>query len=182
MLWKTTILVALLVLSTSVAAQETDDKALSRALLTELGEKLSSVPDSLETCQAVLKSLKAWQQDELNKLDAPKSKLRITEPLDGAKVDPRPMVKGTVDDPSADVWVIIHPMEVADYWVQPRLTVRENGTWRVSAYVGREGMDIGQEFEVMAVANPKSTLTEGMKLGGWPEAEWKSQIVDVTRK
>lgn len=108
--------------------------------------------------------------------------LRINEPLNGDRVTSRQMVKGTVSNPTAEVWVVIHPMEVAEYWVQPRLTVREDGTWKVSAYVGREGMDSGKDFEIMAVANPRNPLSEGMKLSGWPEAEWYSNVIDITRR
>lgn len=81
------------------------------------------------------------------------------------------------------VWVVIHPMEASDYWVQPSLTVKNDGTWKVMIYVGRPGrIDVGKQFEVMAVANPKVNLKEGDVLSGWPEAEWKSEVIELIRK
>lgn len=111
------------------------------------------------------------------------SQLRIIEPPDGAKVPERPFVKGTVADPNAEVWVIVHPMDGSDYWVQPRPTVKEDGTWKVKIYIGRPGaVDVDKHFEIMAVANPGEDLNEGDVLNGWPKAQWKSQIVEVIRK
>jgi hypothetical protein len=110
-------------------------------------------------------------------------KIDITAPLDKADVPERPIIEGTVSDSSAKVWVIVHPMEVGDYWVQPRITVEKNGTWRVMAYTGRPGnLDIGKYFEIMAVANPKAALKEGAILAGWPEAQEVSKSIVVKRK
>ena len=109
--------------------------------------------------------------------------LRITAPLDKAKVSERPYVEGNVSDANVKVWVIVHPMDVSDYWVQPSVTVKENGSWKVKIYIGRPGaMDVGKQFEIMAVANPKDKLKEGDVLSGWPEAQAKSQVIEVTRK
>src|SRR5687768_10657195 len=81
-------------------------------------------------------------------------KVRVTSPASGSAVPERPIVEGTVSDPKATVWVIVHPLEVSDYWVQPRVTVRENGTWRVQLNIGRPGrIDLGKSFEIRAVAN-----------------------------
>lgn len=111
------------------------------------------------------------------------SNLRITEPPDNTPVPERPFVKGTVADPNAEVWVIVHPMEVSDYWVQPGVTVKEDGTWKVKIYVGRPGtVDAGKHFEIMAVANPELELKEGDVLSGWPKALWKSQVIEVIRR
>ncbi|OGW75357.1 MAG: hypothetical protein A2Z72_06960 [Omnitrophica bacterium RBG_13_46_9] len=109
--------------------------------------------------------------------------LRITAPLDKSQVPERPFIEGTVTDPNAKVWVIVHPMEVSDYWVQPAINVKEDGTWKVMIYIGRPGtIDIDKQFEIMAVANPEVRLSEGNVLGAWPEAQWKSQLIEVTRR
>ncbi len=79
--------------------------------------------------------------------------------------------------------MVVHPMEVSEYWVQPPVTVKKDGTWRVMIYIGRPGtIDVGKQFEIMAVANPKVKLNEGDKLRGWPEAQWKSEVIFVTRQ
>lgn len=109
--------------------------------------------------------------------------LRITAPLDKAKVLERPYVEGTVADSNVKVWVIVHPMEVSDYWVQPSVTVKETGSWKVKIYIGRPGsIDVGKQFEIMAVANPKMSIKEGDVISGWPDAQAKSQVIEVTRK
>lgn len=110
-------------------------------------------------------------------------KINITAPPDKTQVPERPIVEGTVSDPGAKVWVIVHPMEVADYWVQPSVTVEKSGIWRVMVYIGRPGkVDVGKYFEIMAVANPEAALKEGVILSGWPEAQEMSQSIVVTRK
>ena len=109
--------------------------------------------------------------------------IRITTPTDNEQVVERPIVEGTVSDPKATVWVIVHPMDVATYWVQPSVTLREGGRWRVQIYIGRPGAaDLGKHFEIMAVANPRNRLKDGDQLIGWPEAQWKSQVIEVLRK
>jgi hypothetical protein len=109
--------------------------------------------------------------------------LRITAPLDKAKVPERPYVEGTVADSNARVWVIVHPMEVSDYWVQPSVTVKETGAWKVKIYIGRPGtIDVGKQFEILAVANPKIRIKEGDVISEWPDAKFKSQVIEVTRK
>jgi hypothetical protein len=77
----------------------------------------------------------------------------------------------------------VHPMAVADYWVQQQITVRGDGTWRVIIHIGRPGtIDVGKYFEIMAVANPKIKLKEGNILKEWPAAQAKSQVIEVIRK
>ncbi len=110
-------------------------------------------------------------------------KIWITEPKTGATVPERPYVAGKVANPNAAVWVVVHPMEVSDYWVQPQLTVNRDGAWRVDIYVGRPGtVDAGKRYEIMAIANPKRPLKEGDVLRFWPDAESKSEVVEVVRK
>lgn len=107
----------------------------------------------------------------------------IKSPSDGASVPERPIVEGVVMDRNTQVWIIVHPMETSDYWVQPRVTVRKKGLWRVQVYIGRPGnMDVGKHFEMMAVANPTQLLREGKVFGTWPEAQSQSEVIEVIRK
>jgi hypothetical protein len=109
--------------------------------------------------------------------------ITIKSPSDGASVPERPIVEGVVMDKTAQVWVIVHPMETSDYWVQPKVTVRKEGLWRVQVYIGRPGnIDVGKHFEMMSVANPKQMLREGKVLGTWPEAQSQSEVIEVIRK
>ena len=113
--------------------------------------------------------------------DDSKLAVEIVSPDDGGKVGHRPFIEGLVSKPSAEVWVVIHPLAVSQYWVQPRVTVRpDSGKWKVKVYVGdpsSKGL-----FEIRAVANPKIKLKEGMKLENWPETSAISNVVEVQRK
>jgi len=107
----------------------------------------------------------------------------ITQPPDGAEVARRPTVMGTVSDPSAKVWVVVHPTETGSVWVQPPARIDSKGNWQTFIYIGRVGgIDSGKNFEIMAVANPTEPLREGQVLDGFPAAQHQSSIVTVTRK
>lgn len=183
MLRKIAFLVVLFIGTASLVSGQTTARMDARALLVELGTMLKEIPDSIHECQALLKQMKAWQEKKLKELEVAKAPLRITAPSDGAKVPERPFVEGTVADPKAKVWVIVHPMDVSDYWVQPSLTPKKDGTWKVKIYTGRPGkIDVGKKFEIRAVASPEVKLKDGDVLSGWPEAKWKSQVIEVIRK
>lgn len=116
-------------------------------------------------------------------VNAQRITLRITAPLNKARVPERPYVEGTVTRPNDKVWVIVHPMEVSDYWVQPSVNVKGDGSWKVKIYIGIPGsVDVGKQFEIMAVANPRDNIKEGDVLSGWPEAQANSQVIEVTRR
>ena len=183
MLRKMAILIAFLVVTLSAASGQTATQINARNLLIELGSMLVQMPETEEECQALLNQIKTWQEKQLKELETPKALLRITAPLDKTDVPNRPLVEGKVADPNAKVWIIVHPMEVSDYWVQPKISVKNDGTWRTIIYIGRPGeIDVGKMFELMAVADPKVKLKEGDVLSGWPDARWKSQIIEVIRK
>jgi len=110
--------------------------------------------------------------------------VRITVPADKSQVTEQPSIEGTVSDANVTVWVVVHPMETSGYWVQPSVNVtKKDGSWKVMIYVGRSGkVDVGKQFEIMAFANPKGSLKEGDMLENWPEAQAKSQVIEVTRR
>lgn len=123
-----------------------------------------------------------WAEAKSLGPDLCKGGIWLTAPPDGVTVPHRPFIEGRVADPGARVWVVIHPMEVSDYWVQPPVSVREDGSWRVQVYVGQPGMiDVGKSFELMAFGNPRRRLREAVILGWWPEAEWQSQMIEIVR-
>lgn len=110
--------------------------------------------------------------------------LQITAPVNNSIVrKQRVDVIGRVSDLKSDVWVIVHPVGLSAYWVQPSVAVRKDGSWQVPVYVGRAGdIDVGKEFDIMAVADPEPKLNEGRILSEWPKAKWRSDIVTVVRK
>lgn len=109
--------------------------------------------------------------------------LRITFPEPGAAIPARVLVQGWTADVKAATWVVVHPMESSAYWVQPRLTVKEDGTWSVLAYLGRSGaVDRGKRFEIMAIARPQMPLQEADVLPDWPKADWRSNMITLIRQ
>lgn len=113
----------------------------------------------------------------------PSPHIRITTPIEGQNVSWRDIVKGTLDDPHSTVWVVVHPVGLSAYWVQPPPSVSKDGTWKTQVYFGRAGnIDIGKQFEIMAVVNPKEKMGEGYIFNTWPEAEARSKVVTVIRK
>ena len=112
----------------------------------------------------------------------PNLRVLINSPCDGARVAQRSFVGGTIADANAQVWVVIHPMETADYWVQPAVTIRNGGSWKVLCYFGEPGNQLsGKPYEVQAFMNPNEKLREGQLLSTWPAADAKSQAIEVVR-
>ena len=109
-----------------------------------------------------------------------RAEIVITTPSDNNYVEERPIVRGTIN-PSAPVWVIVHPVKTSNYWVQPISTV--NGTnWSAQIYIGRPGsIDVGKHFEIKAFSVANNNLTEGVVLGRWPDAKDNSQVIEVIR-
>jgi len=108
--------------------------------------------------------------------------ITISAPRQGSQVPRRPKIEGWVQDPKVPVWVIVHPIAASGYWVQPPASVGTKGNWQAGVYIGQSGTeDIGQLFEICAVACSDDELSEGMVLSHWPSAKWRSQIIEVVR-
>jgi len=75
-------------------------------------------------------------------------------------------------------------METADYWVQPNVTVRDVGRWKVLCYFDEPGpQHSGKHYEVMAIVmNAKDQLKEGQLFHSWPQSQSKSQVIEVARE
>lgn len=137
----------------------------------------------LVTTLGLVSCAKVAEEETITELEEQNDKIRITEPKDGDLVGYRPYIQGTVADPDAEVWVIVHPINLSAYWVQPSVSVKGDGTWKVELYMGRAGdIDVGKQFEILAVANPKAMLNEADVLSSWPNAQWNSQVIKVTRR
>lgn len=109
--------------------------------------------------------------------------VRITWPLDGAQEPWRFCLQATASDRKARVYFVIHPLEWTDYYVQPEPTQKPDGTFKTIGYVAEDLLGIfdGKRLEIMAVANPKVPLREGLKLRSWPKAEAVSAVIEVVR-
>jgi hypothetical protein len=108
--------------------------------------------------------------------------LLISEPAQDAKVGQELPMKGTA--PAGQrVWLIVHPQGTPDYWVQPPASANGEGQWQNVVYIGRAGQgDIGQRYEIRAIATPKTPLKEGKVLKAWPEAQVQSDVLKVKRQ
>ena len=108
--------------------------------------------------------------------------VRIANPRNASLVGHREEVSGTVSDPNISVWLVIHPLDTSDFWIQTPITVRDDGTWKVIPYFGRSpSQDVGAKFEVRAFARPNTALKEG-RATAWPEAAARSNVIEVVRK
>ena len=105
----------------------------------------------------------------------------ITSPVNNAAVEDRVLVEGRVSKECGQPWLIVHPLEVSSSWVQPRPIVDGEGKWRVNAYVGENGKQWGQQFELVAVACPSRALALGQVLEGVPSAGAVSQAILVRK-
>jgi len=107
--------------------------------------------------------------------------IKIMEPKDKTDVVERPTIHGTVSDTQAKVWLIVHPLKGSTYWVQPAISVDAKGKWQAMPYIGSGVQGVGEQFEIIAIANPKKELSEGDKLTAEPRADVK-HLITVTRR
>lgn len=84
--------------------------------------------------------------------------LSIDEPKDSEKVCWRSIVKGTVQDPKLQVFVAIHPMATAKFWIQPIPNMSTDGKWKTYCYFGEPRIGIGEPFEIIALATKNKKL------------------------
>jgi hypothetical protein len=108
----------------------------------------------------------------------------ITSPRD--TVCARTEVKGKITrdiatDARGKLWIVIHPHETNDFWVQTPVSVDGNNQWRTFPYFGRPKLDIGKPFEFKAFVNPISPIAAEQRLKDWPNASWSSDVVQVIR-
>lgn len=110
--------------------------------------------------------------------------LSISSPADGSDVPEIINVSGTINvSAPASVYVVVHPVNTGDYWVQQQGSVSNNGTWRVnSVHFGQGQIGVGEVYEIRAFINPESPLRSGQVLKEWPAAQAQSGTVAVTRR
>lgn len=102
----------------------------------------------------------------------------------------RHLVKGTVSDPRARLYVMIRPHETPqDIWVQDPVTIDRDGNWQVNCYFGEARAGAGEKFEISAIATSENLLialaTGNLKSVGKthavPRNTNRSNFVTVTR-
>lgn len=90
-------------------------------------------------------------------------------------------VQGTLSGTAGEVWLIVHPTETQEFWVQAPVAAR--GMFERSVVLGRPGeIDRGKTYEVRAVYAPREHLREGQVLNDWPMAALSTSILEVQRR
>ena len=102
--------------------------------------------------------------------------VQVSYPVANQEVDRIITAEGKAN-PAAKIWVIVHPTETEDYYVQPPTAVAPDGYWSGKVYFGRPNLDKGARFEMQVVANPVDPLEDGLKLRGFPAAAGRSPII-----
>jgi hypothetical protein len=119
--------------------------------------------------------------------------VNITDPQDGGSVtrpDQGYLVKGTVSDPNASVYVIVRTLPAPEMWVQQPAIVGGEGKWHASVYFGDKIISPGERYEVIALATNDNflvtcatgnSLSQGDNLLSLPRKSNKSSLITVTR-
>lgn len=116
--------------------------------------------------------------------------IAIIEPKDMTQIEGnRYLVKGTMSDSNAKVFVVVRPLESSDYWVQDPPTIDGNGNWQVNAYFGERNAVIGEKHEIIALATQENFLVTWLtgnylsigKRQDLPSNTNRSNIVNVSR-
>jgi hypothetical protein len=115
--------------------------------------------------------------------DTSAATVTIMSPLENALVCQRNEIKGTVSDPSDEVWLIIHPLQGGGYYVQPRISVSDSGDWLSLPYFGDPGpQHVGIVYEVRVIAGKETGLKEGQILSDWPKEKISSDVFRFVRQ
>jgi hypothetical protein len=112
-------------------------------------------------------------------------RVEILSPVDNASVPWRACIIGTLPTAERPAFVVIHPEETSDFYVEPAPTVRDDGghaSFRVQAYFGENTpLHSGKRFELQAVQGPHQPLREGLILAAFPAADFASPIIELVR-
>src|SRR4051812_11889047 len=79
--------------------------------------------------------------------------LTILKPNQGERVNEIGVVEGKTSKVDWPVFVLVHPMETREWWVQPLPSpTNRDGSWRASTYFGTPD-DKGKRFELIAITD-----------------------------
>lgn len=105
----------------------------------------------------------------------------ITSPTTNTTVEMVDQIRGYVSDPTAKVWLVIHPLQSSDCWIQQAVIVEADGSWASMARFGENNSaHRGLPYEIRALANPIQTLSKG-RTACWPSAKAVSRALYVRR-
>jgi len=85
----------------------------------------------------------------------PTPHVEITTPTNGENVSMTYLAHGThsglIDNPSLNLYVLVHPHPTDKWWVQNLPTVFSDGRWQTTIYFGTETQGIGDYYTVSAI-------------------------------
>lgn len=89
---------------------------------------------------------------KLELISIPDLQVQINSPADSSFVPRLNIVKGTISGipPGYVLRVFVHPILQEGWYPQHPVTVRYDGTWSATSYIGREDA-IGEQFEIGAM-------------------------------
>jgi len=88
----------------------------------------------------------------------PTTVAKITQPINGDKIDQKEVVKGTSQKVPSEqkIWVVIFIHKVVRYYPQNNpADIQANGDWASVTYFGIQS-DVGLKFDILAVTADKS--------------------------
>jgi hypothetical protein len=114
----------------------------------------------------------------------------ITQPTLNSDVTMEYTVQGTVSDPSAKVYVLVHPLKTRETWVQQLPLVGRDGSWQTTVFFGTSVLGIDEPYEVIALATKENSvvnfatgnnLKADQVLQQLPDHTNKSKVITVRR-
>jgi hypothetical protein len=107
--------------------------------------------------------------------------IQIAAPKQGAEVAGKAVIEGTVSDPKASIYVLVHPLQADGWWVQSiPAPANRDGSWRTLCYFGDAAAGLGEHFQIIAIATGR-TLKEFDRLNEVPRDAAHSEVVTVKR-
>jgi hypothetical protein len=92
------------------------------------------------------------------------------------------LVRGTICDSTASVFILAHSLLETDWWVQNPPTPLSNEEWQGIALLGNEKQGEGEFFEIVAIAAANAEMFRGgQRLRSLSDTLARSDIVVVSR-
>ena len=108
------------------------------------------------------------------------AKITITEPVDGSNQKQKVIVKGTINDPKAKIYLFVRALPDGQYTLQSSIWVRKE--WDGPALLGSSYEPPGGEYEIFAIVSKKGLDLSPGPVDALPEKyDAKSNVVKVTR-
>ena len=107
-------------------------------------------------------------------------KITITEPVDGSKQPQKVVVKGTISNPKAKIYLFVKALPDGPYMLQPSIWVREE--WDGTALLGSSYEPPGGAYEIFAIVSKKGLELSPGPIDALPEKyDAQSNVVKVAR-